>query len=267
MIGSIRIALALSVFAAATAVLAPAQLVVLKAGLPGRSVLPRFWHRLVVNILGLRIHVRGRLSGKRPLLIASNHISWTDIIVLGSLADVCFIAKSDLARWPLFGALSRLQRTVFVDRDRKGASGAQASEIAERLALNEAVVLFAEGSTGDGNHLLPFKSTLFGAAKLALRAGKVETVFIQPVAIAYTRLHGMPMGRQHRPLASWIGDSDLVPHLLEVLREGAMDVEVAFGEPLAFTAAGNRKDVTRRVEEQVRAMMAAALRNPRKTPR
>jgi 1-acyl-sn-glycerol-3-phosphate acyltransferase len=201
------------------------------------------------------------MSTGRPLLIASNHISWTDIMVVGSLADVTFIARSDLAGWPLIGKLSRLQRTIFVERHRKRTSGDQAGEIAGRLAENDALVLFAEGTTGDGNHLLPFKSTLFGAARLVLGETDVQTVYVQPMAIAYTRLHGMPMGRQHRVLASWIGDSDLLPQLKEVLREGAMDVEVEFGEPVEFTAASDRKQVARQVEDRVRVMMAEVLRH------
>jgi 1-acyl-sn-glycerol-3-phosphate acyltransferase len=215
----------------------------------------------MVKVLGLRIHVRGKLTAERPLLIASNHISWMDILVLGSLADVVFIARSDLAGWPIVGALSRLQRTVFVERHRKGTASDQAGQIAGRLAGNDALVLFAEGTTGDGNHLLPFKSTLFGAARVVLGEANVETVYVQPVAIAYTRLHGMPMGRQHRALVSWIGDTELLPHLKDVLREGAMDVEIEFGEPLEFTEASDRKQVARRVEGRVRAMMSDSLRH------
>jgi lyso-ornithine lipid O-acyltransferase len=260
MIGWIRIGLALLVVLTVTLILAPLQLFVLKAGFVDQGALPRLWHRIAVRALGLRIHVRGEIVRQRPLLIASNHISWTDIMIIGSLAEVMFIAKSDVAGWPVLGALSRLQRTMFVERERKGKSNHQAGEIAGRLARNDALVLFAEGSTGDGNHMLPFKSTLFGAARMVLDEGDTETVYIQPVAIAYTKLHGMPMGRQHRVVASWIGDSDLVPHLKEVLREGAMDVEVQFGEPLEFKAGSDRKQVTRRVEERVRAMMIEALR-------
>ena len=160
--------------------------------------------------------------------------------------QVCFIAKSEISGWPIFGWLARLQRTFFIERDKPGKSGEQASELARRLAAGDVMVLFAEGSTSDGNLILPFKSTLFGAASAAIREGVAEKVHIQPVAITYMRVHGMPMGRQHRPLAAWIGDSDLVPHLGAILREGAMDVDIRFGEPIEFNAASDRKAVTRR---------------------
>lgn len=262
MIGTTRLVLALLIAAVCTPLLAGWQVVALRTGLIDQRAAPRRWHRLVTKLLGLRIRVVGELAGQRPLLIASNHISWTDIMVIGSLADVHFIARSDLGGWPVIGRLSKLQRTVFVEREARRKSGAQASEIAGRLADGDPMVLFAEGSTSDGNLILPFKSTLFAAAQMALRADGGEAIAIQPVAIAYTRLQGMAMGRLHRRHAAWIGDQTLVPHLGALLSEGALDVEVHFGEPLEFRAGADRKAVAREVERRVRAMMAAALRAP-----
>jgi 1-acyl-sn-glycerol-3-phosphate acyltransferase len=248
MIGRIRMFVALLFVAASTLILVPLQLLSMKTGLYRENRILRIWHRMILSALGYRVHVSGAMAEKRPLLIASNHISWTDIMVLGSIVDVSFIAKSEMAGWPLIGRLSKLQRTVF---------------IAARLARNDVMVLFAEGSTGDGNLLLPFKSTLFGAAAMAIGEGAVEHVFIQPVAIVYTRLHGLPMGRQHRRVAAWIGDQDLAPHIGELLAEGAIDVEVRFGEPLEFSAGTSRKAAAKLVEQRVGAMMQDALRSPR----
>lgn len=262
MIGTVRTWLALLCVAIVTPVLALAQLVIMKTGLMSEHVMPRLWHRFLLWMLGLRVHVHGAMARERPLLIAANHISWTDIMVLGSLGDVAFIAKSELHGWPVLGSLAKLQRTVFVERDRKRKSGEQVSEVGKRLAGNEAIVLFAEGTTSDGNFLSPFKSTLFAAADIALSEGGAEKMHIQPVAIAYTRLHGMPMGRRHRAVASWIGDADLVPHVGRLLREGAMDVHVRFGEPVEYTARSNRKEVARHAHERVRAMMIEALHRP-----
>ena len=223
----------------------------------------RLWHRVNCRALGFRIHQKGELTDKRPLVVASNHVSWTDISVIGSRCDVSFIAKADMAAWPVMGWLARLQRTIFIERERRRTSGAQASEIARRLADGEAVVLFAEGTTGDGNMILPFKSTLFGAATMAISEGAVDKVYIQPLAIAYTRVQGMPMGRRDRPLAAWIGDTELAPHAAALLSEGAVDVELHFGEAIEFSAGDSRKEATRLAETQVRAMLQAALGNPR----
>lgn len=262
MIGKIRSFLALLLVAAATLVLAPLQYSALKLGFPRRTLAPMLWHRLVLNALGFRVHVKGEMSADRPLFIAANHISWTDIMVIGSVAPVSFIAKSETAGWPFIGWLARMQRTVFIERERKRKSGEQASEIARRLADGDPMVLFAEGSTSDGNVILPFKSTLFGAAKMAIDEGSADRVVIQPLAIAYTRLHGMPMQRVHMPIATWIGDTDLVPHVRKLLKEGAIDVELRFGEPFEFTPATKRKSISGRAERQVRELHADALRNP-----
>lgn len=262
MIGSIRMVFAFLVTAVVALILTPVQYVSVRTGWFREGAAPRLFHRITVWLLGIRVHVDGRVSDRRPLLIASNHVSWTDISVLGSLAELSFVAKSDMAGWPILGTFARLQRTVFVERDRKRRSGEQVSELGARLAANDVMVLFAEGSTGDGNFLLPFKSTLFGAAQAALGIGTASHVFVQPVSITYTRLHGLPMGRQHRTVASWIGDMDLGPHLFMLLREGAVDVVVQFGEPIEFTPESNRKTVMRKTEDEVRRMTVAALRSP-----
>jgi len=260
MIGKLRTFSGIALFALVTPFLALAQMLALR-GLFSPDIIPRLWHRLILKCLGLKVRVHGELSQKRPLLVAANHISWADIMVLGAKADVRFIAKAEVAGWPGMGTIARLNRTVFVEREQKRKSGEQASEIAQRLIGGDALVLFPEGTTADGNFLLPFKSTLFGAAKLALDAG-AETVYIQPVALCYTRLHGLPLGRYRRLFLSWTGDVGLLPSLLEILRQRAMDVELHFGEPVAFTATSSRKDIAREVETRVRTTFRSILHDP-----
>ena len=263
MIGWLRLVFGLTIVAVATPPMALWQMMALRTGWVDEGTAPRLWHHLVTRVLGIRIHAHGEMSKQHPLLIASNHISWTDIMVLGSLADLHFIAKTEVGNWPLLGRLAKLQRTVFVDRRARRSAGAQVGEIADRISNGDPMVLFAEGSTGDGNVLLPFKSTLFAAAAAVMNGESGEPVVIQPVAIAYTRLHGLPMGRALRPHIAWIGDQTLVPHLESLLRTGAVDVEVHFGTPITVGPGLGRKDLARDVEQQVRTMMATALRNPR----
>ena len=259
MIARLRYLPVLLFIAAVTTLVALTQVFVLNTGLGNPAWAPRLWHRSVLRALGFRVHVAGAPAARRPLLIVANHVSWTDIAVLGSVVDVSFIAKAQMQGWPLMGWLSTLQRTVFVERERRHRSGEQAGEIARRLQEGDAMVLFAEGTTGDGNMMLPFKSTLFGAATMAVGHDGVEEVAIQPVAIVYTRRHGMPLGRAGRMALSWIGDEDLVPHVAGLLKRGAVDVEVRFGEPVVFSATSNRKEVARLVEARVREMMRAVL--------
>src|SRR5215210_6351082 len=127
------------------------------------ATLPRFYHRCCCRILGIRVREVGCKAEARPVLFAVNHISYLDITVLGSLLDASFIAKTEVAGWPLFGWLARLQRSVFIDR-RARSTALQRDSIAARLAANEALILFPEGTSGDGTRLLPFKSALFGVA-------------------------------------------------------------------------------------------------------
>jgi lyso-ornithine lipid O-acyltransferase len=258
MIGWIRAVFALCLVAAATPFFVLAQLVAMRTGLYGEHLAPRLWHRLILGVLGMRVEVHGQPAAARPLLLAANHISWTDIMVLGATLDVHFIAKAEMAGWPVIGFLSRCQRTIYVERERRRAAGEQAGEIAARLRRGLPIVLFAEGSTSDGNRVLPFKSTLFGAAARAVAEG-AERVTIQPVALAYRRLHGLPMGRRQRPLVAWIGDQTLGPHILALLRAGPVDVELRFGAPMEFTAGSDRKRIARQAEGEVRRMLAAAL--------
>jgi lyso-ornithine lipid O-acyltransferase len=263
MIGWIRAAVALSLLVLVSPPMLLLQYLAVRFGVIDDRILPQVWHRLALGVLGIRLHVHGRISERRPLLLAGNHVSWTDIVVAGAAGPVNFIAKSEIANWPIASTFAYLQRSVFVERDRRGRSGSQASEISRRLIAGDAMFLFAEGTTSDGNILLPFKSTLFGAASMVVDTGAVESVAIQPVAIVYTRFHGMPMNRQHRFRYSWIGQSSLLPHLMALIREGGVDVEVHFGEPVEYGAGSSRKAVAREVERRVRHIFVHTLRAPR----
>lgn len=260
MITWLRIALALSCLALVTAALLPLQLVALHFDLDLRRRIPRLWHRAACRLIGLNVRVHGALAPRRPLMLAANHASWKDILVLGSIADVVYIAKSEVRSWPIFGVLARLQASIFVVREEKRKTGEQVSEIGRRLADGEVVVLFPEGTTSDGNRLLEVKTSLFGAAAAAAPHVPDGTVYIQPVSIAYTRVHGMAMGRYHRPIAAWPGDIEMVPHLLGILKEGALDVDVDFGEMIAYGPTTNRKAASREVGARIRKMLGDRLR-------
>lgn len=260
MIGLLRIIIILGLFISLVIALVPFQYIFMKAKLGWQRKLPHFFHRIAAYLLGFRVKTHGEPARERPLLLVANHVSWSDIVVLSSVANVCFIAKSEVRKWPVFGTFAILQRTVFVEREKKGRTAQQASDIALRLAGGDAMVLFPEGTTSDGNRVLPFKTSLFGAAHAAIREAGAETVIVQPVSIAYTGVHGMPMGRFHRPIASWPGDVELMPHLKGILKEGAIDVEIRFGEPVEVSATTNRKELARIMEERVTTMLHSSLR-------
>ncbi|CAD7052098.1 1-acyl-sn-glycerol-3-phosphate acyltransferase [Pseudorhizobium endolithicum] len=260
MITWLRIGVIVVALSIVTLVLLPFQMAGLAFDLRMRRYIPRYWHRAACWLLGIRIHLHGRIDRRRPLMLAANHASWKDILVLGAVADVAFIAKSEVADWPVFGLLAKLQKTIFVARDQKRQAGQQVNEIAERMKAGEIVVLFPEGTTSDGNRLLDIKSSLFGAAAAAVPSVPGNVVHVQPVAIAYTRVYGMAMGRYHRPIAAWPGDIELVPHLMGVLKAEAIDVDVSFGEAVAFRAGDNRKALSAEVAAKIRRMLLARLR-------
>lgn len=258
MIGFLRATFTIIILLIVTLPLIPIQISLNLFNLKAKRRLPVLWHRFAARVVGLKISLHGEISKKRPLLIASNHISWLDIVVLSASGPVSFIAKQEVSGWPAFGILAKLQRTVFINRERRSATGEKTNEIAERLNEGDAMVLFAEGTSTSGVHVLKFRSALLGAAQKAI--GKEETVFIQPVALAYTHLHGMPAISSERPITGFYGDMAMAPHLLGILKEGAIDVSIHFGEPLPVTAKMDRKNLAQKLEEEVRAMKTAALR-------
>jgi 1-acyl-sn-glycerol-3-phosphate acyltransferase len=259
----VRAVLALAAIAGLTLVLLPFQFLAVRSKLGARRTIPVFYHRVVCAALGVRVREIGTRARATPLLIVANHVSWLDICVMTSLMPAVFVAKREVGAWPVFGLLARLQRTVFVDRERRHKTGDVNAEIAARLAGGDPVVLFGEGTSSDGNRVLAFRSALLGAARdVVAAAGPDGRVTIQPAAIVYTRLHGVPFGRQHRPRVAWYGAMSLGPHLLGVAGQGAIDAVVAWGEPIAFAADGDRKALARRLETEVRLMAAAVLRDP-----
>lgn len=238
-------------------VLIPLQWVAMKTGLPVKKNLPHIWHVIATRLVGIRIRHIGAPVADRPLLITANHASWVDITVVGSLMPLSFIAKSEVAGWPIFGLFAKLQRTVFVNRTRRSDTGRVADEIAQRMADGDAMVLFAEGTSNDGNGVLPFRSALLGAATRAL--GGNDKVWVQPLSVAYRGLQGLPMGRQFRPHVAWYGDMELAGHLWGIFTDGALDVVVRWGEPVVVDAATDRKALTRDLEAAVRDMTVASL--------
>jgi 1-acyl-sn-glycerol-3-phosphate acyltransferase len=238
-----------------TVSLVPVQLIGLALHCQWTGTLPVFYHRFCCRILGFRIRVIGTPSSRRPVLFAANHVSYTDITVLGSVIPGSFIAKAEVADWPFFGWLAKLQRSVFVDRQARNTA-IQRDAIGDRLASGDALILFAEGTSGDGNRVLPFKSALFGAAQ---RGKGVSPVIVQPVSLAYTRLDGMPIGRLYRPFFAWYGAADLAPHMWSMVGLGTVEVVVEFHPPTLFADCGSRKALAAYCHARVSGGVAAAL--------
>ena len=245
----------LLLYLAWTASLMPVQAIGLALRCRWARILPSFYHRWCCRILGLRVRASGTPTRARPVLFVANHVSYIDIAVLGSLIAGSFIAKAEVARWPLFGWLAKLQRSVFVDR-RVGSIAAQRDAMAQRLASGDALILFPEGTSGDGSRVLPFKSALFSAAQTRPPIGPIT---VQPVSIAYTRLDGIPLGRLYRPFFAWYGTMALAPHMWRMLGLGTCEVAVEFHPPTCLADCGSRKALARYCHGRIAGGVAAAI--------
>lgn len=273
MFALVRAGLVLAAFFVLTVPLMPVQAAFLRLGLRGRRPWPRhfphWYHRTLCRLLGVRLHVEGGLEPGAPTLLIANHVSWLDIPVLSAAAPVSFVAKREVSTWPFVKWLARLQRTIFVDRERRLTVGVTTGEIARRLALGDAIVLFAEGTSSDGNQVLPFRSALIGAAGIVPR-GKTApdgsepgrpAIEVRTLAIAYTHLHGLPLGRFQRPLVAWYGDMELGGHVWALLASGPLDVHIQIGPPVPLDRFADRKALAQHSEVEVRGMVAALLRD------
>ncbi|MHA1538608.1 MAG: lysophospholipid acyltransferase family protein [Alphaproteobacteria bacterium] len=238
-----------------TLVAIPVQGVALLLRTPFRVSFPMIYHRTCLKIIGVDIQVRGKKSKDHPVLFAVNHSSYLDISVLGALIAGSFVAKQEVAKWPLYGLLAKLQRTVFVDR-RARFVAAQRDEMVARLAGGDDLILFPEGTSSDGNRVLPFKSSLLSTAEIEVK-GKPITV--QPVSIAYTHLDGIPLGRHMRPFFTWFGDMEMASHIWRVMGLGKLKVVVQFHPPLSIVEAGSRKVLAVRCWQAVAGGVSSAI--------
>lgn len=250
----LRAFLRISLYLGLTAALLPVQIFAIRFNSRLAVRLPLFYHGLCTRILGFHLRVHGRMEEEGPVLFACNHTSYTDIAVLGALLPASFVAKEEVAGWPLFGLLARLQRTVFVAR--RGARAAeQRDEMMRRLERGDNLILFPEGTSSDGNVVLPFKSALFSVAEVKPRGAPLR---VQPVSIAYTRLDGMPIGRALRPYFAWYGDMTLAPHFWEVAGLGHATVDVIFHQTVTLDQYGSRRALASHCFDVVACGVSAA---------
>ena len=205
------------------------------------------YHRLVLKLLSIKIIIKGDL-GEDGSLIVSNHASWIDIFIISSVIKTSFVSKSEVSKWPLVSWLAKLQGTIFINRNNPKELTKIANEIHDRISKKQNVVLFPEGTSSDGNRVLPFKSSIFILCELTDRS----KLNIQPISIAYTKYNGLTMGRIERTLIAWYGDMDLLTHLYKLIRSGSFEVEVTFHNRIDISEKKSRKDIARDCEVIVR---------------
>jgi lyso-ornithine lipid O-acyltransferase len=219
----------------------------------GQRLVPSIYHRIMRGLLGLKISVKGSPSLDRPLCLVANHTSWLDIIVITSSLPVVFVAKHEVASWPFFGWLAQLQRSIFVNRDKRHQIRQAIDRIADALVADEVICIFPEGTSTDGTGVIPFRSALIGAVHETLRrAEDLPAIFIQPVSVTY-------VGCKRR-LAVWAREDEIpfFPHLLQVAGLRRIEVALRWGDPLPAEMNSDRKALAKRLEQTVRQFVAEA---------
>lgn len=217
---------------------------------------PVLFQRLLCAGLGVTVRRRGEICAPGARLIVSNHVSWLDIPVMGSLAPMSFLAKKEIGDHPLGRELVAMQGVVYVDRSRRRCIPGVNARMVETMRAGSAVVLFAEATTGDGNRLLRFRSSHFEAIRKAAASGELAT--IQPVYLHYSRLGGLPLSRYARPRIAWYGDMTFMPHFRAYVRGAGATCDVHCGAPIRVTADMDRKTAARLAEAAVRRLAAEA---------
>ncbi len=243
----IRIALRLILVVVLLFIMTPFQIFVISLRLPGSDKLPLLFHKAILKIIGVRVRVSGPLPAPGTLIV-SNHVSWLDICIIGSVLPVNFVAKADISGWPILGFLAKLQKTLFIKRDRRSDTANQRNAMQDRLLDGSRLLLFPEGTTGDGTIVFPFKSSLFAAAEVPENDNPIP---IQPLSLAFAELSGIPMSRRIRIKYAWIGDIGLLSNMLYILRSYSFTINLIFHEPTNLVEAGGRKKLAVSAHRQV----------------
>ncbi len=185
-----------------------------------RELRVQVWSLKMLGCLAVALVVKGQLVATGPLLLVANHISWLDIISLHAARYCRFVSKSDIRQWPVIGTLATGVGTLFIERASRRDAMRVVHHMTERLRAGDVIGVFPEGTTSDGQSLLPFHANLFQAAIAA-------DAPVQPVALQFVdQLSG-----KISLAACYIGDDTLWESLWRTLRTPGIAVVITFGEP------------------------------------
>lgn len=201
-------------------------------------LMEHFIYRNVARILNMRVRVWGHVEESPSTLYVANHASYLDVPALGTVFKTLFVAKSEVAHWPLFGFLTRYYGTLYVER-RAARAAVQKDVLREKLEEGWRILFFPEGTSTDGLVVLPFKSSLFAIAEKPLPVGGY--IHVQPVSVVFSAMSGIPAGRTLRPLYAWIGDMTLMKHLWTAFCLGHFTIDVIAHPAQSVATVGDRK--------------------------
>ena len=203
------------------------------------------WMRDSASVVMRSMGIHVRVEGTPPAhgMVVANHLSYLDIVFLSAPMPCFFVAKAEIDRWPFFGKAARTGGTIFLDRSSRSSANSVARTITARLALPVPILLFPEGTTTDGSHMLRFRSRLIDPVT---KAGAPITA----ASIRYVLDDGTP----ERELC-WYGDATFLPHLWKVLGSSGFHAEVRFGEAKIYPDRRTAADAT---QAEIEAMRSAS---------
>jgi 1-acyl-sn-glycerol-3-phosphate acyltransferase len=210
-----------------------------------RSLVKR-WSVRLLRILAVELRVGGEIGGRDGnVMVVANHISWLDIFVLNAAHPVRFVAKSELAKWPVVSQMIRGGGTVFIERERRRDTHRANHQIAQVLEQGDVVAVFPEGTTTDGTQLLPFKGAL-------LQPIVEAQGHVQPVAIRYRTPDG-----EHSHAPAYVGETSFAQSFWTVCGARALTVELVVRPALAARDT-HRRDLARAAEASIRTALAVS---------
>jgi 1-acyl-sn-glycerol-3-phosphate acyltransferase len=255
----IRMIARLLIFLSLAIIALPIHVVSLRMNEDARAATVRWVFRVLMFCLGFTIRVHGKAVEDQPCVYVCNHVSYLDIPVLGTILKASFVSRADVGSWPLIGWFARLQRTVLIERKPELARQ-HATTIRARIETGDRLLFFPEGTSGDGQRLLPFKSSLFDVAKPIMRAdGSEQQVTVQPISLIVTELGNLPIGRHQRPFYAWFGDMEFAPHFLEALSLPGFTIDVQLHAPVTMAQFANRKALAAHCEQVMAAGLSCGL--------
>jgi 1-acyl-sn-glycerol-3-phosphate acyltransferase len=221
--------------------------------LPVRNRIIKAWSYLLVRACGARISVKGEPiaaevartgigSGSLGRLVVANHVSWIDVFAINAVLPCRFVAKAEIGRWPLLGALVTRSGTLYIERGRRHAVAAMNHRVRDHLKAGDSIAVFPEGTTTDGSELLPFHSNLLAPV---VDAGAP----IWPLAVRYLE-RGAPS-----TAAAFVGDMDLATSLARILAARGLMIEIVVLAPLNGNDHGNRHALARAARESIAAAL------------
>ena len=214
-------------------------------GLPNRWKILSRLNRNYTLLLRLILNIKVTIAGDEGQLerggyvIIANHVSYVDGIVLGSIFPIVFVSKREVKKWPIVGQWNVLCGTIFINRQRKKEVGALVREMTRKLRQEANILLFPEGTSTNGEKMLPFQTAPL-AAPLRSR------LIIVPVTLAYTTIDEQPVTAVNRDFVYWYGDMDFVTHFWDLLGRRGVEVLVTLQPKIecfryADNSAGRKK--------------------------